>query len=104
MHYQTQELPKGLSVAALVLGIVGLVMAVIPWCNWIIAIPCCILAIIFGAIARTRAREGAYGGEQQANAGMICGIIGAVIIVIWIIFIAISATMFTNYMMDFYYE
>ena len=91
-----QELPKGLSVAALVLGIVGLVMAIIPWCNWILAIPCCVLAIIFGALARSKAGQGFYGGEQLAQAGFVCGIIGAVIIAVWIIFIVVWAVFFAG--------
>lgn len=83
-----------MSTAALVLGIVGLVMSIIPWCNWIIAIPSNILAIIFGAVARAKARDGYYGGEQHAKAGLVCGVVGVALIIAWILFGLISRAMF----------
>lgn len=82
---QVTGLPRGLSVAALVLGIVGVAMSVIPWCNWAIAIPCNILAIIFGSAAGSRAKEGFYGGEAQAKAGLVCGVVGLLIIALWVV-------------------
>ena len=41
----------GLNIAALVLGIVSLVL----WCFWFISIPCAILALIFGIIGIKKA-------------------------------------------------
>ena len=57
---QIVEEKKGLSIATMVLGIVGLVL---------FAIPCGILAIIFGIIGKKK------GGKGFATAGLILGII-----------------------------
>lgn len=56
---------KGLSIASMVLGIVGLVCC----CFWYIAIPCSILAIIFGILGKKK------GGKGMAIAGLVLGII-----------------------------
>jgi lysylphosphatidylglycerol synthetase-like protein (DUF2156 family) len=98
MEGRVQELPKGLSVTALVLGIVGLFLSIIPWCNWVLAVPCCVLAIVFGTVAGTRAREGFYGGESLARAGLVCGTAGAAIIVIWIVVIILQTIFFARFM------
>lgn len=68
---------NGLAVAALVLGIVSLVL----FCVWYVSLPCSILAIIFGKIGRGRAREGASGGGM-ATAGMVCGVIALCIAIL----------------------
>ena len=70
--------------AALVLGIVGLATSPLAGWNLIIAVPCNLLAIIFGSAAGARARDGFYGGEAQAKAGRMCGTIGFIIIAAWI--------------------
>ena len=56
---------KGLSIASMILGIVAVVLC----CFWYIAIPCSILAIIFGIIGKKK------GGKGMATAGLILGII-----------------------------
>lgn len=56
---------KGLSIAAMVLGIVSVAL----FCLWYLSIPCAILAIIFGVIG------GKKGGKGMAKAGLILGII-----------------------------
>lgn len=56
---------KGLSIASMVLGIIGLVCC----CIWYISIPCSILAIIFGIIGKKK------GGKGMAIAGLVLGII-----------------------------
>lgn len=78
---------KGLATAALVLGIVGLVFSAIPWCGWFIGWPCDLLGIIFGAVALAKIKRGEASGDGMAKAGLICGIIGIVIIILWTIFI-----------------
>ncbi|MBI3409678.1 MAG: DUF4190 domain-containing protein [Planctomycetes bacterium] len=64
----------GLSIASLVLGIVSLVL----FCIWWISGPCAILAIVLGAVGRSK------GGKGMATAGMVCGIaaIGLAILVV----------------------
>ena len=66
------EEKKGLSIASMVLGIVSLAL----WCFWYLAIPCAILAIIFGIIGRKK------GGKGMATAGLVLGIISLVILII----------------------
>lgn len=56
---------KGLSIAAMVLGIVSVVLC----CIWYLSIPCAILAIIFGIIGKKR------DGRGMAIAGLVLGII-----------------------------
>lgn len=77
---------KGMSIAALVLGIVSLVML----CIWYISIPCSILAIIFGILGRKK------GGKGMGTAGLVLGIITVVfLVIIYILFVAGIATMFS---------
>ena len=75
------QLPKGMSVASLVLGILsvscfGLVTG--------------ILATVFGAKARKLCDMGTYGGRGMATAGMVMGIIGTVFGSLWIIWVAVA--------------
>lgn len=65
---------NGFSVAALVLGIIGLpgTMCVLPW----------LLALIFGGIGLNQASKNPDGaGRGMAIAGLVCGVIGAAIFV-----------------------
>jgi hypothetical protein len=64
---------SGLGTAALVLGIIGFVMAVIPFVNFA-AYPIVVLAIIFGLIAF---RWG------KAKAGFILGVLGLIATIAW---------------------
>ena len=66
----TSEEKKGMSIASMVLGIVGLIVA---------ALPCGILAIIFSILGKKK------GGKGFATAGLVLGIIDAVFGVIAII-------------------
>ena len=74
-------MPKGMSVASLVLGILsvscfGLVTG--------------ILAIVFGVKARKLCDQGVYGGRGMATAGMVTGILGTVFGSLWIIWVLIA--------------
>lgn len=66
------EKTSGLSIAAMVLGIVSIV----TWCAWFISIPCSILALIFGII-----------GVKKPGKGMaITGIVtGSIVLAIWVL-------------------
>jgi hypothetical protein len=75
---------KGFSVAALVLGIVGIVGAWIPFLNWVSVI-LGILALIFGIIAVKTKRD----GKGQALAGLILGAITIAIFLIITIVIGV---------------
>ena len=73
---------NGLSIASLVLGLVGLIIA---------ALPCGIMAIIFGLMGKKR------GGNGMATAGFILGIAD---IALWVVFFVIglitAASMFMS--------
>lgn len=59
------EEKKGLSIAAMVLGIISIVL----FCIWYVSLPCAILAIIFGIVGMKK------GGKGMAIAGLVLGII-----------------------------
>lgn len=69
---ETEKDKKGFSIAALVLGIIAIVLC----CIWYISVPCGILAIIFGIIGIKSAKKG------MSIAGLITGAIGLVISII----------------------
>ncbi len=75
--------PKGLATAAMVLGIIGLLFSLLG-CLWFLGTPLNILAIIFGAVASAKAKRQEAGGEGMAKAGLVCGIIGMIVIILWI--------------------
>lgn len=60
---------RGLSIASMVLGIVCCALCCVP----VIAIPCGILAIVFGAIERKKCNN------KMAKTGFITGIVGLAI-------------------------
>ena len=69
---ETEKDKKGFSIAALVLGIIAIVLC----CIWYISVPCGILAIIFGIIGIKSSKKG------MSIAGLITGAIGLVISII----------------------
>lgn len=69
-----QQARNGMGVAALVLGIVGLLLSWIPFV-WITSI----LAIIFGAIGAKRARRGEATNRGMALWGMWLGIAAVIL-------------------------
>lgn len=74
---------NGMGTAALVCGIVGLVCG-ITYFLWFFAIVLGILAIIFGAIGKGKAGRGEASNAGSATAGLVCGIIGMVVPVIYL--------------------
>ncbi|MFG1667187.1 DUF4190 domain-containing protein [Streptomyces sp. Y7] len=53
----------------------GIISAVI-FCLWPVAIVVGVLAVIFGAVGRGKARRGEATNPGQALAGIICGVAG----------------------------
>jgi len=70
-----------MAVASLILGIFSIVLSWIPVAGWIICLVMGILAIVLGALGRTRQPE----KKGMATAGMILGIIGVVFSVIFVV-------------------
>ncbi|MFA9399066.1 MAG: DUF4190 domain-containing protein [Clostridiaceae bacterium] len=71
---------EGFSIAALVLGIVGLVLIWMP----VIGFVCALLGLIFGIVGRNKinASEEPLSGKGMATAGLIMGIIVLVLSVL----------------------
>ena len=69
----------GLNIAALVLGIVSIIL----WCVWFISVPCSILALIFGIIGAIKP------GKGMAIAGIITS---AISLAIWILLFVTAFT------------
>ena len=77
-----QSQGNGMAVAALVLGIIAVVLCFIPVLNWILAL----LGIIFGAVGLSKANKIGGKGKGFAMTGLILGIVGAilgVVIFVW---------------------
>lgn len=74
---EVQKDRKGLAIAAMVLGIVSLVL----FCIWYISIPCAILAIIFGILSLKSTKRG------MAIAGISTGATGFVLMVVLYLFL-----------------
>lgn len=71
---------KGLGIAGMILGIVGLICAFIP-CMEFWAILLCIVGIILSAISLSKAKK-ANAPKGPAKAGLVTSIIGTVIAVV----------------------
>ena len=74
---------NGLGTAGMVLGILALVLCWTTWPGVILGI----LAIVFSALGRGRAKSGEASNRGQATAGLVCGIIGTVLSIVVIIFV-----------------
>ena len=76
------ELPKGLAITGMVLGIVGLCTAIF-YVGGVIGI----VGLIFSIIAIRKASKGLGGGKGMAIAGLVTSIVAIVVNVIEIVFI-----------------
>lgn len=74
-----QQKSVGLAVASMVLGILSVVMC----CLWFLSVPMAIIAIVLGVIARGKAARGEAGGGGMATTGIVFGVIG---LLIWVLF------------------
>lgn len=87
--YQPQYQPqgaRGMSIASMVCGIIGLILCWIPFVGLVINA----LAIIFYILSRKEAPNG------MATAGLVCGIIGLVVALIMTILIGVVWSAVTN--------
>jgi hypothetical protein len=81
-----QPASNGQAVAALVLGIVGLVLFWTVWLGLILGT----LAIVFGALGRSKAKQGAP-NKSMATAGLVLGIVAvAASVLILVLFFALA--------------
>ncbi|MEU6096175.1 DUF4190 domain-containing protein [Streptomyces sp. NPDC047079] len=70
---------NGMGTAGLVLGVIGLVCS-LTFFLWIFGVILGILAIIFGAIGRGKAKRGEATNKGAATAGLVCGILATVVL------------------------
>lgn len=78
---------NGLGVTALVLGIVGVLFAIIPFLFWLGGI-LGLLALIFGIIGVSRAGKGLATNKGMALTGLILGAVSIVVAIVWTAVIA----------------
>src|ERR1700755_2642343 len=71
-------------IAALVCGIVGLVLAIVP-CLGMFALPVTLIALILGVLGMRAPKDGSpQKGKGMAVAGLVMGIIGTLIGTYWL--------------------
>jgi hypothetical protein len=88
---------NGMGTAALILGVLALVLAVLIIFS-ALAIPLGLVAAILGAVGLARAGRGEADNRGAALAGLITGLLGLVIGVVWV---ASIGTFFTTHANDF---
>ncbi|MFG3035682.1 DUF4190 domain-containing protein [Streptomyces sp. NPDC048330] len=80
--YPARPVRTGLGVGALVIGVVGLVFAVIPFLFWLGGIMG-VLALVLGIVGYGRASRGEATDRGQAVAGIALGTVALVVAVAW---------------------
>ena len=93
-QYQSNGSSKGISIAALVCGIVGIVGGWIPGLSWVTLI-IAIVGIVLGAIGMKKAKENNE-PKGLATAGLVLGIIGTAIAVLAVICVVCFFTAISN--------
>ncbi|MCA1221609.1 DUF4190 domain-containing protein [Streptomyces sp. 8L] len=73
----------GLGTAALVLGIIGVVLS---W-YWPVGLVLGVLAVVFGVVGRRRVLRGEATNAGTAKAGLVLGIVGLVLTAIFVAFV-----------------
>ncbi len=85
---------SGLAIASLVLGIVSLLSVCLFHVGAIVGLPCAIMAIVFGVLAKPKINTNEMSGRGMALAGIICGSIYlalvVLVVIIALVFIAVS--------------
>lgn len=92
-------LPQGMSTAAMVLGIVSLVLVMTLWGSFV-AILTAPVALGLGIAARRKTDRGEQGGRSYATAGMVMGIIGTVISALLIVLLVLLITVWADEIND----
>jgi hypothetical protein len=95
MPMPQQELPKGMAIAAMVLGIVGLCTSIF-YIGGVIGI----VGLVFSIIALRSANRGRTGGRGMAIAGLVTSIIAIVvntieiIVIVWFVHTAVNCAQY----------
>lgn len=75
---------NGFGLTAMVTGIVTATFGMVPGLN-LLALPLGIIALVFGFLARGKAKRGEATNGGQALAGLICAAVGLVVSVLWVV-------------------
>jgi hypothetical protein len=93
---RSHEARNGIGTAALVLGVIAVVVSLIPVLNFF-TWPLGILAIVFGAVGWNRANKGQATNKKLAIAGLVLGVVSFLVTcLIYVLIGAGSDTMFYN--------
>lgn len=81
------------------LGLVSMILGIasIPLACCYLGIPLGIAAVVTGYLGRQKAAQGLANNDGQAKAGLICGIVGAVLGVLQIVLLIVGVNMPNNY-------
>ncbi|MFE7656101.1 DUF4190 domain-containing protein [Streptomyces bottropensis] len=77
---------NGMGIAAMVLGICAAAL----FCLWPLAILLGVMAVIFGSIGRVKARRGEATNPGHALAGIICGVVGILLGIGFIVLLVVA--------------
>ena len=77
---------NGFGVTALVCGILAVLFGLVPFL-FFFAVPIGIVAVVFGLLGRGRAKRGEATNSGQALAGTICGSVGIVLSLAWLVLV-----------------
>jgi hypothetical protein len=92
--YGAPQLPKGLSIASMVLGIIAAALLCIPGAGGFISLVCGILAVAMGGVALKRVNAGTAGGKGQAITGIVCGsVVCALAVIILIVWFSVGSAL-----------
>lgn len=78
---ESAEKSAGMAIASMVLGILSLVLLCVPY----VGIPCAIIGVVLGLVARGKVKDGTGGGGGMAMAGIVCGTIAIVLCLLVIV-------------------
>ena len=83
-----QPKKQGMAVAAMVLGILSILIGWIPVVGWFMGFPMALLAIILGAVAigQVNKQPHEFGGKGMAITGLVLGIVTlALALLFWLV-------------------
>lgn len=100
MDNQAKNNGKGMSVAALVLGILGIIGGFIPVVCYFTLV-CAILGLIFGIIGRKKSVAADGKASGLATAGMVLGIIGTGFAVLMVVCAAVCTAALCSWAGEF---
>ena len=87
MADDVQKKGNPLGLAAMILGIIAVVLAFIPCIGWLGFIPG-LLGVIFGAISLKKANAGEVDNKGMSITGLVCGLVAVIILIFQLVIFA----------------